>query len=200
MNSTTEDRLKERTAFLERELGPCLLVLKCRELLGHNEQELRPLAKLVVRGEIERLSEARRRKLGIRSLCEHHVRAVYASSLAGYSHDGRALFASLLDTLHRHCKPESVPANLALSVASAAVFAKDCSRGVSALSPGTPAASIVTAVSSGNDLQLSSVIESLRELILVAELESQIAPWDDVWVYVLLRRLVQLSNPVEKRA
>jgi len=200
VNSAAASRLEERAAFLERELGPCLLVLKCRELLGMSVNELRPLARLVVRGEVERLADARRRKVGVHGLCEHHVRAIYASDVAGYAPDRRVLLSSLLDTVKRHFEPGKLPDQLGLLMACAAIFAEDLTRALSLIPSGTAAASMLTALSSGDTVQLAAVVESLQQSILVAEDEAQLVPWDDVWVYVLLRRLREKSTIVPERS
>lgn len=180
--------LLEQTKQLRKELGPCLLVVKCYELLGDAQGEGRVLARDVVRGEIERLAEMDKRRYSGAVLAEQFLRAIYSVEIAGQHEQALNLFRTLRERTAKGAKSTGITELEALLMVTAQVIVGDRT-----LCDFVPAGTIVERLASAwatrTEEKLKNTVEELADLIASAEADGRIAPDQDGWLYILLRRL-----------
>jgi len=183
--------LVEKARYLEQELGPCLLVVKCYDLLGERRAEIRQMASQVSRAEISRLAEMSQRGFGIGPMSEQFLRVIYAFQIAGESAQAMQSFKAFLAKVTPKIDSELRLSGLAaLRLAVAAVIVGDRQSDLTdCLAPESFGAAIAHAWRSGSRQLLEPIADRLEDQIETAENEGQIAPWEEGWNYVLLRSL-----------
>ena len=184
------------TQKLEIELGPCLCLVKCYELLGDRSQEARRMAQFVLRGELERLGQIIDRGFGFSQRSEQFLRAIYALSLAGKKpHAESTLKRFLVDARNQYRQYGVLSGLDAFRVAIAQVVSGSTSDDVcDILAPDSLGARLTVGWFSDSRL-LQHLSDDLDELIEAAENMGSASLSSDGWLYVLqLRISVRLSE------
>jgi hypothetical protein len=182
--------LSEETAFIEKELGPCVLLIKCYELL-HRTGDAQAMAQQLSRMELDALGQMIDRKVTMGATSEQFLRTIYTFEVAKMQPQVDSIFKAFVQAAQRTVKTEGLWHNLrAFRIAVAQVLARDRNHELEAqLAPDSLGAFVVRAWSAGTRETLEQCIEALEDIVEVAENKDRLAPWDDVWQYILLARL-----------
>jgi len=132
-----------------------------------------------------------KRGIGIGPLSEQFVRTVYGFEAAGMHDHAVSVFQSFVEAIRRYLKPgKSLEMLQGFRLATAQVLVNDVSdEAGSLLHPDSFAARIAGAWQSGAADAIEACFEELEHITEILENEDLLAPWDDVWHYVLLSRL-----------
>lgn len=177
--------LGRRTEFLERELGPCLLVLKCFELTNRPVEQRRSIARQISRGEIERLAEIARRKFGLRATSEQFLRALYALDRAGSRKQALGLLYSLVESVRNTARISDASIDFRL-VAGIVITGDQSGVAEQVLPEGSFAKRLAVVARTRKDEELTDACAELGNLIRAQESAGLLEPWQDVWEYVVL--------------
>ena len=184
--------LSDETAFIEKELGPCVLLIKCYELLQRTE-DAKAMAQQLSRMELDALGQMIERKVSMGATSEQFLRTIYTFEVAKMPQQVDPIFKAFVQAAQQSVKTEGLWDHLrAFRIAVAQVLAKDKSHELEAqLAADSFGAFVVRAWSLGTREALEQCIEALEDIVEVAENKDRLAPWDDVWQYILLARLKQ---------
>ena len=184
--------LSQQTKFLEAELGPCVLVVKCYELLGR-QSEARAMARQLTGAELDFLAQTIEKKLGYGFISEQFLRAIYVFGVAEMPQQITSLFRSFVETAKRSVKSEGMWDGLrAFRLAVGQIMARDYSSLSGIVVSECFGAAVSRAwLARSNDL-MQQCLDDLQDAVDIAENDDVIAPWDDVWEYVLMVRIKRL--------
>ncbi|MBN1656505.1 MAG: hypothetical protein JXA30_22230 [Deltaproteobacteria bacterium] len=182
--------LAEQTQFLQREIGSCLLVVKCYELL-ENAAEARRIAGDVIRGEVERLAEMGKRSFPFLHISEQFLRVVYALEVSGDRLTAKSFYKSFYEAAVKRVLetgPLYEPEAHRLVVAQVVLDEKNTNV-LKLLLPESMEWRISKAWSSEDRSTLGSCIEEIEFIITASEVDGSISPIQDGWLYILLHRM-----------
>lgn len=191
--------LGRRTEFLERELGPCLLVLKCFELARRPLEQLRAIARQISQGEIERLAEVARRGFGLRATSEQFLRALYALDRAGSRKQAVGLLYSMVESARDAARISEPSIDFRL-VAGVVITGDQTGFAEQVLPEGSFAKRLAVVARTRKDGELSDACAELGTLIQAQEDAGLLEPWQDVWEYVVWRGFQDLRSGVGRIA
>ncbi len=192
-------KLRTEVEALERELGPCVLVAKCFELLGESDRA-RQVAALVISRETGDLAEMGRRKLSFHLLAEQFLRVLYALTVAGQRQQAVVVLRSFLDSARRHSSSGHIlRADEALRLVTAHVLLNDRVVEIQELiARESFEGQLAAAWSTGRAADLAPFVRQLARTVDEGEKSGHVSASQDGWLYVLLRRL-QVATEVEEK-
>ena len=186
------DRAELRTEVdaLECELGPCVLVAKCFELLDEPDRA-KQVAALIVSRETADLAEMGRRKLTFRHLAEQYLRVLYALTLAGRREQAVVVLRSFRDSARRHSlSGHALSGDEALRLLTAHVLLNDRAVELQKLiARESFEGQLAAAWSTGRSTDLAAFVRQIARAVEQGEKAGHVSPSQDGWLYVLLRHL-----------
>jgi len=182
--------LRVEVGALERELGPCVLVAKCFELLDDPDRA-KEVAALIVSRETADLAEMGKRKLSFHHLAEQFLRVAYALTVAGQRQQAVVVLRSFRDSARRYCLSGHVlGGDEALRLVTAHVLLQDRAVELQELiEPGSFEGQLAAAWSTGRAADLLPFVRQVACTVEQGEKAGRVSPSQDGWLYVLLRRL-----------
>lgn len=190
IESELRSSLMADTERLELELGPCLLLVKCYELLG-DRHRARTTARGVVQGELQRLSKMSSPRYTFRQRSEQILRAIYSLVVAEEPAPASVLFARLMSEAEQERTRSGLLRGedaLRLAVAEVVASAKD-RRVLALLAPGEEGPRVARAWESASSTELAEVCSWLEGVCEAGENVGSMAPAQDGWLCILLVRL-----------
>lgn len=192
------DALLRETERLEQELGPCLLLVKCYELLGDRPAVARKTAQHVLRGELDRLGRVIDKGFGFSQRSEQFLRAIYALSVAGQDIHATSTFTRFLldarDLVHRQGALSGEDAFR--TAIGQVIVASHAENAITLLAPDSLGAWLLRAWWSGSTDELREFADQIDDLIEAAENDGVASPSNDGWLYILQ---IRLSNRLGRR-
>ncbi|MEQ1886548.1 MAG: hypothetical protein ABL967_15900 [Bryobacteraceae bacterium] len=185
-----EKVLPQVTADLEKQLGPCVLVLRCHELLGDQPEETRRLAERIVLRELQNLSSMIRQAPGAASTAEQFLRTIYSLQMARRSSEALSAYQRFVSTFRKAAPATTIPIGAAFRIAvSTVILDRRDPEILNILSENSLPWRLSRAWASENADLLEEIFAEIEDAVLDQEDADRLHPWDDTWHYILLSRL-----------
>lgn len=188
--------LRKVAANIEDQLGPCLLVLRCYELLGDRPTEAQKMAETLVVNELKKLSAVLGRMPGSIAVAEQFLRTIYVLCVAKRLPEAQLTAQRFIASFRGAATNGSLKSGVAFRVGAVAAIL-DCADAaiLDVLDAKVFPRRLAEACISNNTVRLEEVFAELEEAVLDQESRESLHQWDDTWHYILLHRI---RNRLEK--
>ncbi len=183
-------KLVDETRVLHRELGPCVLVAKCYDLLDDYEEAKRVAAKVAKRESTD-LAEMDRRRFSYSHISEQFLRTIYAFERSGQHQQAQLALRSFRDIARSHNSSGLSPdRTVASRLIIAHMLLNDTSPELLALIIGNSfERELASAWVTRDATSLSNILGRVTAQIAREEVEGGLAPTQDGWTYILQKLL-----------
>ena len=185
-----EKALPQVTADLEKQLGPCVLVLRCYELLGDRPEETRKMAERIVLRELQNLSSIIRMAPRSTATAEQFLRTIYSLQMAHRLPEAQLAFTRFVASFRNTRPGTPFPIGAAFRMAVAAIILDRRDSGIlNILRENSLPWRLARAWVSDSTGLLEEVFAEIEDAVLDEEDADRLHPWDDTWHYIILSRI-----------